>query len=109
MTDSHAATLRIDPVRTALGDRLTISARMVDAKAFLDTLHVAQVIVHSSRHGPHYYTLLSRAPLDSSNVDIRHLIQTDMVKYLVSLYEQRDAPPSSPTIPYIHEDGWMLV
>lgn len=109
MTDSPAATLRLDPVRTAFGDRLTISARIVDAGALLDTLHVAQVIVHSSRYGPHYYTLLSRALRDSSHFDIRHLIQTDVAKYLVWLYEQRDAPPSSPTIPYFHEDGWMLV
>ena len=107
-TDSAPATFRLDTVRTATGDRLTISARMV-ATDFLETLSVAQIIVHSSRHGPYYYTLLSRAPPNPSISDIRHLIQTDVAKYLVCLYEQRDAPPSSPTVPYFHEDGWMLV
>lgn len=107
-TDSAPATFRLNTVRTGTGDRLTISARMVDATDFLETISVAQIIVHSSRHGPYYYTLLSRAPPNPSISDIRHLIQADVARYLVSQFEGRDAP-CSPAFPYAHEDGWMLV
>lgn len=103
----YSGTVRLESHRTAMGDRLTISARIVDAADQLDAVVVAQIVTHSFKRGPFYFTLI--CDKRRSNNDLENLIRTQVAEVIYSLLDGGAPQANPPPVPHISSNGWILV
>lgn len=98
--------VRLPVFVTESGDRLTLTGRWIRSSVGTGGIHVAQIILHSFRFGPFFFTLVhDQTPLlNHEGFDV--MMQVEVAPVLFALLDHA-SPPVIPLEPIIG-NGWLL-